>query len=63
MGILGVSEATMQPRWDTEKEKFKPRLMLPLSLSYDHRVINGADAAVFTRYIAKLLADPRRILL
>ena len=63
VGILGVSEATMQPRWDTEKEKFKPRLMLPLSLSYDHRVINGADAAVFTRYIAKLLADPRRILL
>lgn len=63
VGILGVSEATMQPRWDAEKEKFKPRLMLPLSLSYDHRVINGADAAVFTRYIAKLLADPRRILL
>lgn len=63
VGILGISEATMQPRWDAEKEKFKPRLMLPLSLSYDHRVINGADAAVFTRYIAKLLADPRRILL
>ncbi|MBR7560417.1 2-oxo acid dehydrogenase subunit E2, partial [Mycobacterium tuberculosis] len=45
------------------KGEFEPRLMLPLSLSYDHRVINGADAAVFTRYIAKLLADPRRVLL
>ena len=63
VAILGISEATMQPRWCEEKEKFKPRLMLPLSLSYDHRVINGADAAVFTRYVAKLLADPRRILL
>lgn len=63
VGILGISEATMQPRWDEEKQTFKPRLMLPLSLSYDHRVINGADAAVFTRYIAKLLADPRRILI
>lgn len=63
VGILGVSEASMQPRWDAEKQSFEPRLMLPLSLSYDHRVINGADAAVFTRYIATLLADPRRILL
>lgn len=63
VGILGISEATMQPRWNAEKQTFEPRLMLPLSLSYDHRVINGADAAVFTRYIAKLLADPRRILL
>jgi len=63
VGILGVSEATMQPRWNEKTQNFEPRLMLPLSLSYDHRVINGADAAVFTRYIAKLLADPRRILL
>ncbi|PYE39401.1 2-oxo acid dehydrogenase subunit E2 [Psychrobacter fozii] len=63
VGILGVSEASMQPRWDAKKQNFEPRLMLPLSLSYDHRVINGADAAVFTRYIATLLADPRRILL
>lgn len=62
VGILGVSEASMQPRWDAKKQSFEPRLMLPLSLSYDHRVINGADAAVFTRYIATLLADPRRIL-
>ena len=63
VGILGVSEASMQPRWNETKQTFEPRLMLPLSLSYDHRVINGADAAVFTRYIATLLADPRRILL
>ena len=63
VGILGVSEASMQPRWNANKQSFEPRLMLPLSLSYDHRVINGADAAVFTRYIASLLADPRRILL
>lgn len=63
VGILGVSEASMQPRWDANKQSFEPRLMLPLSLSYDHRVINGADAAVFTRYVASLLADPRRILL
>ncbi len=63
VGILGASEATMQPRWNADKQTFEPRLMLPLSLSYDHRVINGADAAVFTRYVASLLADPRRILL
>ena len=63
VGILGASEATMQPVWDAAKQTFEPRLMLPLSLSYDHRVINGADAAVFTRYVATLLADPRRILL
>ncbi len=63
VAILGVSESSMQPRWDKAKGTFEPRLMLPLSLSYDHRVINGADAAVFTRYIAKLLADPRKILM
>lgn len=61
VAILGVSESSFQPRYNGRE--FEPRLMLPLSLSYDHRVINGADAAVFTRYIAKLLADPRRILL
>ena len=63
VGILGASEATMQPHWNASKQTFEPRLMLPLSLSYDHRVINGADAAVFTRYVASLLSDPRRILL
>lgn len=63
VAILGVSESSIQPRWNETTGEFEPRLMLPLSLSYDHRVINGADAAVFTRYIAKLLADPRRVLL
>lgn len=63
VAILGLSESSIQPRWNETKGEFEPRLMLPLSLSYDHRVINGADAAVFTRYIAKLLADPRRVLL
>lgn len=63
VGILGASEATMQPKWNAATKTFEPRLMLPLSLSYDHRVINGADAAVFTRYVATLLADPRRMLL
>ena len=61
VAILGISEASLQPRWNGKA--FEPKLMLPLSLSYDHRVINGADAAVFTRYIATLLADPRRVLL
>ncbi|UTO05377.1 2-oxo acid dehydrogenase subunit E2 [Moraxella sp. FZLJ2107] len=61
VAILGISESTFQPRWNGKE--FEPRLMLPLSLSYDHRAINGADAAVFTRYIAKLLADPRLILM
>lgn len=63
VAILGVSESSMQPRWNKAKGDFESRLMLPLSLSYDHRVINGADAAVFTRYIATLLADPRRVLM
>lgn len=63
VAIMGISESTYQPRWNAKAGVFEPRLMLPLSLSYDHRVINGADAAVFTRYVAKLLADPRKILL
>lgn len=63
VGILGASEATIQPKWNEASQSFEPRLMLPLSLSYDHRVINGADAAVFTRYVTQLLADPRKILL
>ena len=61
VAILGVSKASMQPVWDGEA--FLPRLMLPLSLSYDHRVIDGAAAARFTAYIAQLLADLRRGLL
>lgn len=63
VAILGVSEASIQPKWDANTATFQPRLMLPLSLSYDHRVINGADAAIFTRYLATLLADVRKLLL
>jgi pyruvate dehydrogenase E2 component (dihydrolipoamide acetyltransferase) len=61
VAILGVSKATMQPVWDGKA--FQPRLMLPLSLSYDHRVINGAAAARFTKRLGDLLADIRTILL
>lgn len=61
VAILGVSKSTIEPVWDGKA--FAPRLMLPLSLSYDHRVIDGAAAARFTSYLAKLLADMRRVLL
>jgi pyruvate dehydrogenase E2 component (dihydrolipoamide acetyltransferase) len=61
LAILGVSRSEMKPVWDGEQ--FKPRLMLPLSLSYDHRVIDGADAARFTRFLAEQLQDLRRLLL
>lgn len=61
VAILGVSKSEMKPVWNGSK--FKPRLMLPLSLSYDHRVIDGAAAARFTSYLASLLADMRRVLL
>ncbi|TBV13228.1 dihydrolipoyllysine-residue acetyltransferase [Stutzerimonas kirkiae] len=61
VAILGVSKATLQPVWDGQS--FQPRLMLPLSLSYDHRVINGAAAARFTRRLSELLADIRTLLL
>jgi len=61
VAILGVSRSDLQPVWDGEQ--FQPRLMLPLSLSYDHRVIDGADAARFTTYLSQLLTDMRRALL
>jgi len=61
VAILGVSKAAMKPVWNGEK--FKPRLMLPLSLSYDHRVIDGADAARFTQYLCHVLGDVRRLML
>lgn len=60
VGILGLSRASQQPVWDGKG--FVPRLMLPLSLSYDHRVIDGATAARFTTRLAVLLADIRRLL-
>ncbi len=61
VAILGLSKGQMKPVWDGKQ--FVPRLMLPLSLSYDHRVIDGASAARFNAYLGQLLADYRRILL
>ena len=58
VAILGVSKAAMKPVWNGKE--FAPRLMLPLSLSYDHRVIDGALAARFTTYLAQVIADLRR---
>jgi pyruvate dehydrogenase E2 component (dihydrolipoamide acetyltransferase) len=61
VAILGLSKSSMKPVWDGSA--FQPRLMLPLSLSYDHRVIDGAGAARFTAYLAEVLADLRKTLL
>jgi len=61
VAILGVSRSSIKPVY--KDEEFVPRLMLPLSLSYDHRVIDGADAARFTSYLSKVLSDTRRLLL
>lgn len=61
VAILGVCRSTMQPVWNGNA--FEPRLMLPLSLSADHRVIDGAAAARFNAYVAQLLGDMRRTLL
>ncbi|ARS53416.1 dihydrolipoyllysine-residue acetyltransferase [Kushneria konosiri] len=59
VAILGVSKSQMKPVWNGSE--FKPRLMCPLSLSYDHRAVNGADAARFTAYLASILTDIRRL--
>ena len=61
VAILGLSKSAMKPVWDGKQ--FVPRLTLPLSLSYDHRVIDGAAAARFNAYLAQVLADFRRVLL
>ncbi len=61
VAILGLSKSSMKPVWDGAA--FQPRLMLPLSLSYDHRVIDGAMAARFTAYLAEVMADLRKTLL
>jgi len=61
VAILGLSKGQMKPVWDGKQ--FVPRLMLPLSLSYDHRVIDGASAARFNAYLGSLLSDLRRITL
>ena len=61
VAILGLSRSAMKPVWDGKQ--FVPRLILPLSLSYDHRVIDGAAAARFNAYLGQILADFRRVLL
>ncbi|KGP64375.1 dihydrolipoamide acetyltransferase [Legionella norrlandica] len=61
VAILGLSKSIIKPVYDNRE--FKPRLMLPLSLSYDHRVIDGAEAARFTRFLCDCLSDIRRVLL
>ncbi len=61
VAILGVSKSAMKPTWNGKD--FVPRLIVPLSLSYDHRVIDGASAARFAAYLAGLLADMRRVVL
>ena len=61
VAILGVSKASMQPVWDGSE--FKPRLICPVSLSYDHRVIDGAEGAAFTTHLCKLLSDVRHLLI
>ncbi|MGN8160070.1 2-oxo acid dehydrogenase subunit E2, partial [Salinisphaera sp. SWV1] len=61
VGILGVSKHSWQPVWNGSE--FEPRLILPLSFSYDHRVIDGAKAARITNHIAQRLTDLRNLLL
>jgi pyruvate dehydrogenase E2 component (dihydrolipoamide acetyltransferase) len=61
VSILGVCKSAIEPKWDGKA--FVPRLMLPLSLSWDHRVIDGASAARFNAYLGQILADFRRVLL
>jgi len=63
VAILGVSRSAMKPVWNEDTQSFEPRLMLPLSLSYDHRVIDGAAGARFNAYLAQVLADFRRVLM
>ena len=61
VAILGVGKAVTRPVWDGKQ--FAPRLMLPLSLSYDHRVIDGAQGARFIAFLSSVLSDIRRLVL
>ncbi|OIQ87785.1 dihydrolipoyllysine-residue acetyltransferase component of pyruvate dehydrogenase complex [mine drainage metagenome] len=63
VAILGLSRSSIEPVWNAKSKTFEPRLMLPLSLSYDHRVIDGADGARFTSHLRMMLSDVRRLLL
>jgi len=61
VAILGLAKARMQPVWDGSE--FKPRLMAPVDLSYDHRVVDGADAARFVAFYCQSIGDVRRLLI
>jgi pyruvate dehydrogenase E2 component (dihydrolipoamide acetyltransferase) len=61
VAILGVSKSKMAPQWNGQE--FIPRMMLPLSLSYDHRAIDGAEAARFSLHLSQVITDVRRMLL
>jgi pyruvate dehydrogenase E2 component (dihydrolipoamide acetyltransferase) len=61
VAILGVSKSEMKPKWNGKD--FEPKLMLPLSMSYDHRVIDGALAARFTVHLASVMSDIRKLIL
>lgn len=63
VAILGVSRSSMQPIYNEKTKSFEPRLILPMSLSYDHRVVDGADGARFTSHMRMMLSDVRRLLL
>ena len=63
VAVLGVARSQMRPWWDEEQEQFAPRLVVPLCLSYDHRVIDGADAVRFTTRLKTVLSDIRNLLL
>lgn len=63
VAILGVSRSSMQPVYNAQTKAFEARLILPLSLSYDHRVVDGADGARFTSHMRMMLSDVRRLLL
>ena len=58
VAILGVARGSVEPVWDEGADEFKPRTMMPLSLSYDHRLIDGADAARFLRLVCETIEDP-----
>lgn len=58
VAIMGVSRGAIEPVWNAESKAFEPKNMMPFSLSYDHRLIDGADAARFCRFIAEMLEDP-----
>ena len=63
VAILGLSRSQIEPIWSPDEESFEPVEMLPLAVSYDHRAIDGADAARFLSWLVRTIADPFLILL